>query len=260
MTTQEKNLTEMGNYWRNFNFNDTTWLSHDKELEKIFAVWAEGILNAYYDCDTVMSREPITKAANNTRMLQRFMDMADECFRNPISPWRCEELYIPMLEEALKSPIAYETDKMRWRNLLETASMNRQGQTASDFEYITTKNKTGQMHNISTTWTLLYFFNPGCHDCERVSQIITESPVINALIDCGKITILAIYPDEDLSEWKKHNGQLPKTWIEARYMSQKDRDKYDLPAIPNLYLLDSNKKVIIKDGNIEEIIHLLFIS
>ena len=257
MTEAERNTYNMCKYWQEFDFNDTTWLSHKKELEQVFAVWVEGVLKAYYESDTILSWDPIKRASVSEPMLSRFMSMADECFRNPISPWRCEELYIPMLETALASDKASEEDKLRWEDRLAKALMNRQGTIATDFEFVTMSGKTNTLHNINATYTLLYFFNPGCHDCERVSQVIEDSPVVEALIDCDKLKVAAIYPDEDLGEWNKLPRQAINGWTIGRITDEAEREKYDLPAIPNLYLLDKDKSVIIKDGTIEEIIFAL---
>ena len=80
---------------------------------------------------------------------------------------------------------------------------------------------------------------------------------MQALIDCNSLSVVALYPDEDLSEWNKHSGEFPDEWIVARFAHESERDKYDLPAIPNLYLLDNDKRVVVKDGNIEDILYLL---
>ena len=257
MTDAERRIYNTGNYWKEFNFNDTSWLNHKQELEQVFATWVENSLAVYIESDTILTCDPIVRAEVSPQIHSRFMDMADECFRNPISPWRCEELYIPMLETALSYSQASEPDRMKWQDRLTKALMNRQGTTATDFEYQSMAGKRGNLHAIDAPYTLLYFFNPGCHDCERVSQVIEESPVIEALIDCDKLRVAAIYPDEDLSEWNKLPRRMIKGWTIGRITDENEREKYDLPAIPNLYLLDSDKTVIVKDGTIEEIIYLL---
>lgn len=257
LTPAQKNVEAMANYWNKFNFTDTTWLKHDEELEKVFAIWVDGVLAAYYDCDTVLTSDIVDRASVSKPMFKQFMHMADECFRNPMSPWRCEELYIPILEKAVKIEGIDYADKIRWEDRLEKAKMNRFNTIATDFDFITDKGKTSSLHSIGSQWIILYFFNPGCHDCERVSNIIKGSPVVQALIDCNSLSVVALYPDEDLSEWNKHSGEFPDEWIVARFAHESERDKYDLPAIPNLYLLDNDKRVVVKDGTIEDILYLL---
>lgn len=244
-------------YWDGFNFSDTTILSQPRqELEQVFAQWIEMSLILYYDTDSAYTGEVIKRAKINDAMLIRFMDMSETCLNDPNSPFRCEELYIPILREAINSSVGDEY-KMRYRAHLETAMMNRKGTIASNFTYTTILREEGELHSIKSPYTILYFFNPDCHDCARVSEIIATDGVLNALIDTDKLTILAIYPDEDLNSWNKHHHEFPKSWITGRYANEHEREKYDLPAIPNLYLLDSEKRVIMKDSTIELIIHYL---
>lgn len=70
---------------------------------------------------------------------------------------------------------------------------------------------------------------------------------------CQSLTILAVYPDKDLSSWETHKKEYPKNWIVSRYASEENMDSYNLPAIPNLYLLDQSKRVLLKDAPIESI-------
>lgn len=250
-------VRDVSRYWDDFDFSDTTWLSlPQQEVEGLFLQWAEGALFAYYECDTALSGALIRRAAVNPQMLVRFMEMGEKCFRDPNSPWRCEELYIPMLEAALKAD-AGEAYNRRYREHLRLAMMNRQGTVANDFTYINDARQKGALYEIDAEYLLLYFFNPGCHDCGRVSGIIANSQPVNRLIEQGRLVVVALYPDEDMAAWNEHRGENPKSWITARYACEEDREKYDLPAIPNLYLLGRDKTVLLKDATVEEIIGYL---
>lgn len=62
-------------------------------------------------------------------------------------------------------------------------------------------------------------------------------------------------PDEELQEWKRHLSDFPKEWINGydKGLVIKEKNLYDLKAIPTLYLLDQKKIVILKDAPIREI-------
>ena len=62
---------------------------------------------------------------------------------------------------------------------------------------------------------------------------------------------MAIYPDAQLDEWKKE--VYPKDWINGYDHTQSINNEglYDLRAIPMIYLLDSQKRVIFKDAPVE---------
>ena len=80
------------------------------------------------------------------------------------------------------------------------------------------------------------------------------------MIERGRLKVLALYPDEDLTEWRDYRDHIPASWINAYDKGCVVREKslYALHAIPALYLLDSRKRVLVKDSTdvaqIEEII------
>ena len=140
-----------------------------------------------------------------------------------------------------------------YQERLAKALKNRKGTAAADFSYITENGETGTLHGIHAKHTILYFFNPDCHDCARVSEIIGNDSTIREMLGSKQLSVLALYPDKDMTAWNKHFGKWPKEWITARYADLAEKEKYDLPAIPNIYLLDENKTVVLKDAAIEEI-------
>lgn len=76
--------------------------------------------------------------------------------------------------------------------------------------------------------------------CKTVREAISASPMLNELIERGKLKVLALFPDEDLTEWQEYRPQIPARWINAydKGCVVRDRELYDLKAIPALYLLD----------------------
>jgi hypothetical protein len=78
----------------------------------------------------------------------------------------------------------------------------------------------------------------------------------------GTLQILAVYPDKDLTEWKKYAGEMPAQWINSYDHKTviKDEDLYDLKAIPSLYLLDKTKRVLLKDADVREVERTLAVN
>ena len=58
-----------------------------------------------------------------------------------------------------------------------------------------------------------------------------------------------VYPDEDVQLWKSHLHEMSNEWINAYDKGQvlTLEHLYDLSAIPSFYLLDKDKKVLLKD-------------
>lgn len=94
------------------------------------------------------------------------------------------------------------------------------------------------------------FSNPGCPMCREIMEEITSSPLLNLLTEHGDLRTLSLYPDEDLEAWREHFKDMPTSWIRAYDKGMKITVErlYNLSAIPSLYLLDNQKRVIIKDG------------
>ena len=59
-----------------------------------------------------------------------------------------------------------------------------------------------------------------------------------------------MYTDEDIETWEKYRPSMPALWLNGYDASFTIRGNnlYDLRAIPSLYLLDKDKRVIIKDA------------
>lgn len=67
--------------------------------------------------------------------------------------------------------------------------------------------------------------------------------------------MLSFYPDEELEEWRKHLNEFPEEWINSydKELTLREKQLYDLKAIPTLYLLDREKKVLLKDATAQVI-------
>ena len=86
--------------------------------------------------------------------------------------------------------------------------------------------------------------------CREVKEQLLSSPMLNQLSERNDLKVLVLYPDEDLEAWREHFKDMPTSWIRAYDKGMKITVErlYNLSAIPALYLLDSTKRVIIKDG------------
>ena len=86
--------------------------------------------------------------------------------------------------------------------------------------------------------------------CKQLREQIDGSPMLSVMIKRGRLKVVALYPDEDLAEWREYRGHIPPSWINGYDAGCVVREKslYDLHAIPTLYLLDRDKRVMVKDA------------
>ena len=244
----------VAHYWDHFDFRDTSLVSHPEITEQAFANFIS-ILPYANDPGQGLCAV-LDRASTDSAMFACFRDLAEKYLYDPNSPMRSEELYIPALEYIVLSPKVDSIEKLRPQYQLDMARKNRPGMIATDFTY-TTESASGtpsrhRLHNLGSKYTLLFFNSPDCPDCERAMQHIEASPLF-ARWQAEGLTILAVYRDDDLDLWRK--AVYPQEWINGYDAGQVITGKrlYDLKAIPTLYLLDRDKRVILKDAPIEQI-------
>ncbi|MDE5871297.1 MAG: DUF5106 domain-containing protein, partial [Muribaculaceae bacterium] len=89
---------------------------------------------------------------------------------------------------------------------------------------------------------------PECPHCPAILQKIARDPKVNAAINANALKVLAIYAEGKRDVWEKTKSEMPSKWTVGYDLSDiLDNDLYDLPAMPIVYLLDGEKRVIIKD-------------
>ncbi|MCD7931141.1 MAG: DUF5106 domain-containing protein [Tannerellaceae bacterium] len=240
-------------YWNNFDFTDIRYIDAPEITEQAFVDFIHIMPHTTYEAGRDAIVKMLKKAEVNSDMFHYFTELYEKYLYDPNSPFRDEEYYIPVLESIIASDIIEATDKIRPMHLLDLAYKNRPGEQALDFTYTLASGKEGTLHDISAEYTLLYFYNPDCHSCKEITASLVASPTIDQAIRRGKLNILAVYPDEDLTAWKEHLSEIPSRWINSYDDGThiKNEDIYDLKAIPTLYLLGENKEVILKDTTFE---------
>lgn len=247
-------------YWDNFDFADTAFLARADTLQlfEAYARYVQLLFSAPTDgapMDSLMRRAAVSRP-----MLDYFAMLADRVLGDPNSPLRNDEFYIPVLRAQLSSPWYDEYERLAPEYRLSLALQNRIGQPANDFRYTLASGATGTLYGLRAEYVLLFINNPGCPMCREIREAISASPMLTELIEHGRLRVLALYPDENLDEWRAYREQIPASWINAYDDGCVLREKglYDLSAIPSLYLLDAQKRVLVKDATdvalVEEVI------
>ena len=249
ISSHEEYNTMIAHFWDDFDF---------EAEEKVIAYDTLDIINAMceyvsyippYEADSLM-RSLIRRASHSRPMLNFFSMIAEIVLHDPNSPLRNDEYYIPVLETMLESPLLDEYERIAPEYDLEIARKNRIGTLANDFVYTLADGSSHRLHDIKANYTILMFSNPGCPMCREIMEQISASPLLNELTERGDLRTISLYPDEDLEAWYNHLGDMPASWIKAydKDLQISVERLYNLNAIPALYLLDNQKRVIVKDG------------
>ena len=192
--------------------------------------------------------EKMAAADPRSNFFETITSICDAYLYNPNSPLRNEEMYIPVEEAKLKSQFVSDDDKAEAAALLPRLKLNRVGTPAADFTFTLRSGSKMDLYDVKADNTIMFFSNPGCEDCKAVIDQLMSLQGLNEAIADGKLAVVNVYPDEDLKEWFAYAPVYPDNWYNGF-----DQDLavggglYNLRAIPSLYLLDKDKKVIFKD-------------
>lgn len=242
-------------YWENMDFADTTCLDHREMMEQAWVDYIDIMKLVPEETAISAIKQMYKDAGKKKKVFFYFTDLAEKYLYDPNSPMRNEELYIPVLDAMLESTVLDDTEKILPKGRRELAEQNRLGRQAEDFTYTLVSGKSGTLYGVKAGYTLLFINNPGCHACEEGIKELKQAPAINKEFETGNLKILSVYPDEDKEEWERHLSDFPKEWINGydKKLMLKKKNLYDLKAIPTLYLLDKNKKVLLKDATVGQI-------
>ncbi|MDR2359458.1 MAG: redoxin domain-containing protein [Prevotellaceae bacterium] len=109
------------------------------------------------------------------------------------------------------------------------------------------------LHDVQAPYTVLYFFNPLCGTCAVVTPILWET--YREYRNKG-LQVYAVYVDKTKSDWLPYITEKNQfDWINVWSPDETENiyAKYDIHAIPTIYLLDNEKKIILKDALIDQL-------
>jgi thioredoxin-related protein len=195
------------------------------------------------------SQTEVTSRPTDSSLFHERMMALQKKYADPNSPFRDEQEAIKIYDSILASPWYSAAEKQAIQHTLKLAQQNRIGSVANDFTFYTPEGTAKKLYAIKSPYTLLYFYNPECNACKEMKAALVASSIITQKLHAGTLKLVAIYIDTDLSIWRTHLPYLPKEWIHGRDEEQYlwKNKVYDLRAIPTIYLLDKNKKVLLKD-------------
>ncbi len=236
-------------YWDNVDFNDMKLVANDDFMEQGFVNYLS-VLPIVDALTAERSVEAMMKRAEGNKMAYiQLANIAEKYLFEPNSPMVNDETYIMFLNQILKTGVLSRVEKARFEYQYKAVIKNRVGSVATDFIYMDKDGKTGSLHQLKAEETLLVFYDPECDNCAEIIEKLRYNRELNVKIASGQIKVLAIYAEENIDLWKKELAKMPSNWVVGRAVSKiKSLGLYVLRAMPAIYLLDGDKKVLKKEA------------
>ena len=190
----------------------------------------------------------------SSQFYTQFSQTAAFYLYDPNSPMRDEDLWLPYVSGLAVSPLTREDMRTAYRYEAASCSICPRGSIAPDIKARRLDGSVFSLHGIKAPRTMLFFTNPGCHACKEIIDAINSG--LGDLVASGELAVANIYIDEDLKAWRDYAGTYPKEWYTGYDFTGTVRSErlYDVRAIPSVYLLDSDKKIILKDAPFERVL------
>ncbi len=171
----------------------------------------------------------------------------EEMLSEPTWDSHNEELFALLMEHAATASCLKDKERLRPKSMLEVVRKNAPGTVANEINYETLDGTHHKLSDISTPYTLIYFNDPECLSCAKVKERLDTTTLLKNMVSDSTLTVVGIYTLDNVEEWKLE--PFPTYIINGWDYDQKVEGEgtYDLMTMPMFYLLDRDKRVILKN-------------
>jgi len=130
---------------------------------------------------------------------------------------------------------------------------------AQDFTFVTPESVAKRLGELpDDRLTVLVFFDPECTACRQELFQMRHSAVLRQAVEEGRAQVLTVCVEENIEAWQQMCREMPTEWIKGMSATEPFLLKeYDLSSLPVTYLLDTDKKVLLRVRDYAQLCDLL---
>jgi thiol-disulfide isomerase/thioredoxin len=240
-------------------FFDNIDLTDDRLIRTPFF---QARVDAYFDrallpiADTIIlyGDRLIEKASESRRMYQFLISHLFSKYQNS-SIMGMDAVFVHLAEKYyLTGKVEGINDGLKSRIADRVADLkpNLIGKIAPNVSMTDFNNKTHELHKIKAKATVVYFWEPNCSHCKKVT------PQLNELYKKYKsqgLEVFAVYTQGETDSWKDYVTKNGLTWINVwdPFRVSQYHKLYDIYSTPIIYVLDKDKRIVAKRIGIESV-------
>lgn len=159
-----------------------------------------------------------------------------------------EERMAELLREALATGKLSETQKSTAEWMLhDVCEVNARDSIAADFRFATPEASENRLHTFAPGEPLLLlFYNPDCSHCRQVIDQLRKMQNLPR--------VLAVCIETPAKRWESTRSDLPNNWVAAFDRSGViENDIYSIRSMPSIYLLDADRRVVLKNPPVKKL-------
>lgn len=242
----------MENFWNPFDFKNTKVVDQNA-LNHAFEVYSQAM--PYASEKKVMAgvKNLISKIKGNPGLTFQFAKAAEENLYGPRAILWADNVYVLFLENLVSNKKLPESKKRRYKDQLALLNATSIGSAMPAFNFVSESQTPLDMKD-KEKFALLMFSEPECNDCRYSILKLDISGKVNDLLADNLLDVCFVVLDETGS-FDMDSVRLPEKWNVG--VSRDAASNLDLRVFPSFYVLDSDKKIVGKNLNVDDAISLL---
>jgi thiol-disulfide isomerase/thioredoxin len=240
-------------------FFDNIDLTDDRLIRTPFF---QSRVDAYFDrvllpiADTIIfyGDRLINKASGNNRMYQFLISHLFSKYQNS-SIMGMDAVFVHIAEKYyLTGKVDGINDGLKSRIADRVADLkpNLIGKIAPNISMTDFNNKTHELHKVKAKITIVYFWEPNCSHCKKVTPQLSD--LYKKYKNQG-LEVFAVYTQGETDSWKEYVTKNGLNWINVwdPFRVSQYHKLYDIYSTPIIYVLDKDKRIVAKRIGIESL-------